>query len=250
MNSSICVLFKSRVVSRLPCMDDSYHPLRSRSSLGITRQRDRATFEEVDHQANAHILAAARRAGVSRFGFVSVARPELFRDCALVQARERFVAALLESDIEACVVRPTGFFNDMRDAFEMARKGRVFLIGDGNARINPIHGADLATVCVDALELRQSVSLAGGPDTFTWNQIAELAFRTLGTRTRVTHVPEWVVAAALPMVRLASRRAYDIASFVRRGLVNDVTAPERGHRHLSDFYQALARDAGSTEADA
>ncbi len=213
------------------------------SSLGITRQKDRVTFEQVDHQANLNVLGEAKRAGVRRFGFVSVVRPELFASSAMVQARERFVADLLSSGLEARLVRATGFFNDLREPFEMAEKGRVYLIGDGTARINPIHGADLARACADALEGGDEILSVGGPDTFTWNEIAALAFDALGRPARVTHVPGWMASSMLPLVRPFSRRAYDIASFVRTVSLHDITGQPCGTHHLGDFYRELAAQA-------
>jgi uncharacterized protein YbjT (DUF2867 family) len=212
------------------------------SSLGITRQTDRVTFMDVDYGANHRLLAEAEVSGVRRFGFVSVVRPELFTDSEMVAARERFVAELRASSIPSCVVRATGFFSDLREPLEMAKKGRVYLIGDGKARINPMHGEDLARASVDALESGSTERAVGGPQTFTWQEIAELAFRALGREPKITHVPEWVVKVALPPVRLFSRRTHAIARFVSRVAVNDVMAPEQGHHMLSQYYAELAKD--------
>jgi uncharacterized protein YbjT (DUF2867 family) len=56
------------------------------SSLGITRQTDRVSYEDVDYEANLNVLAEAQRAGVRRFGFISVVRPEVFAPSALARA--------------------------------------------------------------------------------------------------------------------------------------------------------------------
>ena len=55
-------------------------------------------------------------------------------------------------DVDYCIVRPNGFFSDMSEFFNMAKKGRVYLFGNGELRTNPIHGEDLAIVCVDAID--------------------------------------------------------------------------------------------------
>jgi len=36
----------------------------------------------------------------------------------------------------------------MADFLEMAKDGRVYLFGDGNLKLNPIHGEDLASEIV------------------------------------------------------------------------------------------------------
>lgn len=53
--------------------------------------------------------------------------------------------------MSSTVIRPTGFFNDTTAFSEMARRGRVWLIGDDQTHINPFHGADLAQVIAAAL---------------------------------------------------------------------------------------------------
>ena len=69
----------------------------------------------------------------------------------------------------------------MGEFFEMAKKGRVYLIGNGDNRVNPIHGADLAEACADAIEGRVHEIDVGGPQTMTWNDVAALAFEVLGS---------------------------------------------------------------------
>jgi hypothetical protein len=39
----------------------------------------------------------------------------------------------------------------MDEFYHMAVKGRIYLFGDGSYKSNPIHGEDLAQVCVDAI---------------------------------------------------------------------------------------------------
>ena len=46
--------------------------------------------------------------------------------------------------------------------------------------MNPIHGADLAQVCVDTLEGNVVEVEAGGPDIMTQGEAAQLAFEVAG----------------------------------------------------------------------
>lgn len=213
------------------------------SALGITRQTDKVTYEDIEYTANAHLLDEAIRSGVARFGVISVARVEAFRGLAITESRERFVSHLQQrstaGDIDATVVRATGFFSDMGDVFEMAEQGRIFLVGDGTCRVNPIHGTDLATACADALEQGQDEVSVGGPETFTWNEVATLAFDVTGKRERVARVPAWLIRWLLPVVRVFSQRAFDVGSFILRGATTNVTAPPTGTHTLRDHYEAL-----------
>ena len=59
----------------------------------------------------------------------------------------KLALAILSSvsvDELAQAVRPSGYFSDMGAVLDMARRGRVLLVGDGHNRFNPIHGRDLA----------------------------------------------------------------------------------------------------------
>ncbi|MFB6305592.1 MAG: SDR family NAD(P)-dependent oxidoreductase, partial [Flavobacteriales bacterium] len=74
------------------------------------------------------------------------------------------------------LICPTGFFSDMEEYFKMAQKGRAQLFGNGKFKINPIHGKDLAKICVDSIEKDKKVIEAGGPEIFTDKEIVEKAF--------------------------------------------------------------------------
>jgi uncharacterized protein YbjT (DUF2867 family) len=210
------------------------------SALGITRQTDKVTYEDVEYTANKQLLDEALRSGVQHFGVISVVNPAAFSGLSITTSRERFVAELQAASIVSSVVRSTGFFCDMKEVFDMAAKGRVWLIGDGRTQANPIHGADLATVCVDAM-LGQVAELAvGGPDTMTWNGIAQVAFEALERRPRVTHVPAWLPRLLLPFVGFFNRRASDVGSFIVRGSTLNTVAPASGGESLRSFYEELA----------
>lgn len=169
------------------------------SSIGVRSFRRRPSFCDVDLAANLNLVDAARREGVGRFAFVSVLNGDaLRRSNPLIDARESVVDRLRTSVPAAIVLRPTGFFNDIDAYFSMARRGRVWLIGNGATRINPIHGADLADLAADALcdPAPRPDYPVGGPQTFTQLEIAELAFSVLGVERRVGRVPAGLLDVA------------------------------------------------------
>src|SRR5579885_3064042 len=120
------------------------------SALGITRQSG-ASHMDVDYQGNKNLLHLALQASVRKFIYVHVFNASILQFLENVQAKQKFVDDLQGSGMAHTVLCPTGFFSDMTEFLQMAKKGRVYLIGDGISRINPIHGADLAKVCVDAI---------------------------------------------------------------------------------------------------
>jgi nucleoside-diphosphate-sugar epimerase len=86
--------------------------------------------------------------------------------------------------------------------FNMAKRGRVYLFGNGELRANPIHGEDLAIVCVDAIDKPDKEVEIGGPETLTQNEIASIAFDILGNKPKITYIPDWIRVAILKLVRL------------------------------------------------
>ena len=213
------------------------------SSVGITRQREGYTFRDVDYQGNVNILQEALRAGVHKFVFVSVFQAPRYEFLAGIKAREDFVRRLAASGLEYAVVRPTGYFSDMSEILRMAQRGRVYLVGNGESRMNPIHGADLAEVCADTAENDAREVPVGGPDVYTYNRVAGLAFAALGQSPRITHIPVALARLVVYALRPFSRQLSDLVAFFVTATHHDAVAPPYGQHHLADYYaELLARE--------
>jgi uncharacterized protein YbjT (DUF2867 family) len=209
------------------------------SSIGITRQKDGLTFRDVDYQGNVNLLEVALRASVKKFVYVSAFNGPRLRHLEIIDAHEAFVDVLEASGIDCVVLRPTGYFSDMGEVLEMARRGRVWLIGSGNSRVNPIHGADLAVACVDAIEGSDPEIDVGGPQTFTWNEVAALAFATLGKPEKTSHVPSWLMWSVVRLIGLFNRHQGDLLTFLTTMATTDVVAPAIGTHTLAAHYREL-----------
>lgn len=210
------------------------------SSVGLTRQRDGLAFRDVDYRGNLNLLEAARRSGVRKFVYVSVFNGPLLRHLDIVAAHEDFVDELRSCGMEYSVLRPTGYFSDLSEVFEMARKGRVYLIGRGENRVNPIHGADLAAVCADAIDGPQAEIDVGGPEVLTWRAIAETAFAALERRPRITRIPAWMLWSVVRPVRLFNRHLGELMAFFTTMATSDVVAPATGSHTLAAHFRRLA----------
>lgn len=211
------------------------------SSIGITRQKDGLTFMDVDYQGNVNLLEVALRASVRKFVYVSVFNGRRLRQLDIIDAHEAFVDVLRASGIDCAVLRPTGYFSDMGEVLEMARKGRVWLIGSGDNRVNPIDGADLAVACVDAIEGNDTEIDVGGPQTFSWNEVAALAFDILGRPERTAHVPTWLMWSVVRLIKLLNRHQGDLLAFFTTMATTDVVAPSIGTHTLEAHYRELGK---------
>ncbi|MDJ0794097.1 MAG: SDR family oxidoreductase [Woeseiaceae bacterium] len=212
------------------------------SSVGITRQKDGLTYKDVDYQANRNLLTAAEVSGVSRFVYVHVLNANKMKHVAAVRAKQAFVDELERSAVDRTVICPTGFFSDMEEFVAMARKGQVYLFGEGTNRINPIHGADLAEACVAALDGQKQRLDVGGPQTFTYREIAEMAFDVLDQPSKISCVPRGVVFAMVGLMRWVTPvKVYGPIEFMANVMTMDVVGEPCGTRRLADHFRDLIK---------
>lgn len=221
------------------------------SALGITRQRDGLTYQDVDYQANVNLLKEAEKAGVSQFGYIHVIHGDILADVSVgVAAKQAFVDELAKSAIRSTVVCPSGFFSDMQDFLDMAKGGRVYLFGDGHYRLNPIHGADLAKASADAMSATSTNSHeilpVGGPDVYTHTELATMALEVMDKPIRITYLWDWIrkmIQSCLPWVTPIS--VYGPAQFFLQAFAMDMIGECKGTHHLRDFWVAtLAEEKG------
>jgi uncharacterized protein YbjT (DUF2867 family) len=206
------------------------------SSIGITKQKDKVTFRDVDYQGNVNLLEAAKRVGVRKFIYVSVFNGPNLLHLDIVKAHEDFVDELKASGIDYAVLRPTGYFSDMSEFQKMAKKGRIYLIGGGSSKVNPIHGADLAVECVHALEGEEKEIDVGGPEVFTYREIAELAFQALGKPARISSVPIWVMKLVIVTTKIFNKHQGELLAFFTTAVTSNVVAPMTGTRSLATHF--------------
>ena len=214
------------------------------STVGITRQKDGLTYEQVDFQANKNLLDEALREGVRKFIYVSVFKGEAMRHIAIGAAKERFVDTLKASGLDYCIIRPSGFYSDMAFFFKMAKKD-IILFGKGQYAMNPIHGEDLAEVCVAQLERYEREVNVGGAEIFTQTEIARLAFEVLHKPANIIYLPDWVRRLILKMGKyLLPKSIYGAMEFVLTIMAMDVVAPMQVGKHrLKAFFESINSSA-------
>ena len=130
----------------------------------------------------------------------------------------------------------------------MAQKGRVWVFGNGEQALNPIHGEDLATVIVDAVQegpaaWAEGALEVGGPQELTMRGIGEIAFEALGKEPRISSVPMWLVGPlerVLP--RVTPQSVYGSIQFLLAASHLSMVAPAHGSHRLTDHYSQLAAD--------
>jgi uncharacterized protein YbjT (DUF2867 family) len=210
------------------------------STIGITRQNDGFTYMDVDYQANLNLLNEAKKAGVKKFIYISAFNADRLKHLKIAAAKEKFVDELKYSGMDYCIIRPNGFFSDMTEFLKMAKKGKAELFGDGNYKMNPIHGEDLAEICVNAIESNDNTIEIGGPEVFTHNEIVKLAANIIGKEVKISYMPEWVRRMILWSARtFTSTKKYGPMEFFFSVLAMDMVAPAYGKHTLSDYFNEM-----------
>ncbi len=209
------------------------------SCVGISRQRDGLTFEQVDYQCNQNLVDLCEASEVKRFVYVSMQGAENIMQLAITQAHEKVVAALKSSGMEYRIVRPCGYFSDMGVLYTMAKNGRAYLVGDGSNKMSPIHGRDLARVCVATAEGDELEVEAGGPDIMTQREAAELAFDVVGKPAKITVIPMWMARGLVRFIGLLSTQFGDLAEFIVTAGEIDGVGPKRGTTSLRKYFEDL-----------
>ena len=164
----------------------------------------------IDHQAHAHALVAAGRAGVSHMVLLSaicVQKPLL----AFQHAKLAFERELMGSGLDYSIVRPTAFFKSLSGQVDRVRRGKPFLVfGDGRlTACKPISDDDLAGYladCLDRDDRRNRVLPIGGPgDAITPRQQGDHLFALLGREPRFKHVPVALLDMIIKTLTIAGR---------------------------------------------
>lgn len=207
------------------------------STLGITKQKDGLTYMDVDFQGNMNLLENAKKNGVKKFIYVSALNGEKIKHLKIAQAKELFVDELIKSGLDYCILRPNGFFSDMTEFLKMAKKGTVNLFGDGSYKMNPIHGEDLASVCVEAIILKDKIVEVGGPEVLSHKEIAELAFNTLNKKPKIKYMPDWLRRLVIWVMKtFTSSKTYGPVEFFMTVLAMDMVAPIYGKHTLGSYF--------------
>lgn len=199
-------------------------------------------------QANLNLLQEAREAEVPRFVYLSVFSQQGRENTPFVRAHRRFEAALRASGLKFTVLRITETFASFDSMVELARKGRVPLIGRGHTRVNPIHPEDAARLCVSHAFEGPEVVDAGGPEVLTRREIARQVFSAIIRDP--DPVPSFILRLTGTLVRPLQSGAAHLLEFLPTVSGSDAIAPAHGQQPFADYLRTLRDSASRTISEA
>lgn len=209
------------------------------SSISLMGQSSSLTWHDVDYMGNVNILNEAIQANVQKFIFISVFNANSLMHVPIVKAHEDFAQVLANSAIPYTVIRPTGYFSDLGTFLEMAKSGRVYLLGDGTQQINPIHGADLAQVVLVSVSDHKTDINIGGAKTYKWDDIAKIAFEVARISPRITHIPIGLARLGVRVLKPLKKQTAQLMDFFVSSSALESIAPQTGSQDLKKHYEAL-----------
>jgi nucleoside-diphosphate-sugar epimerase len=129
----------------------------------------------------------------------------------------------------------------MTDFYKMAKKGKVYLFGDGKYQSNPIHGEDLAKVCVNAINRNEKETNVGGPEILTQEEIGKIAFDSLRKRSKIIYIPDWTRKLGLKVGKvLMSKYSYGPFEFFMHVMAMDMVGESYGNKNLYHYFKSLS----------
>jgi len=192
----------ARMASHLAGVDVLFNTYWVRFSHGQT------TFERAVQNTLA-LFEAARLAGVRRIVHTSITNPALDSPLPYFSGKARLEEALQSSGISYAILRPAVLFGRedilINNIAYFLRRFPLFVIpGTGEYRLQPIYVDDFAALAVRQAQREDDVLMdAVGPETFTFNELAGLLARAVGSRARLVHLSPalaWWMARALGVV--------------------------------------------------
>jgi uncharacterized protein YbjT (DUF2867 family) len=168
--------------------------------------------------ANRNLFAESVRARLKRIALISVAGAAHDHPAVMMRMKADAEDALRETGLPYLIVRPSGYFSDLWEGFEMCRRGIFLCLGNGEIRFNPISLRDLgdfvASQFLNSSDGNLTLSV-GGPQVLRMSDVAAISADILKRKVRVIHIPIWAGKAAVALIKPFSRNLWELGqSFV------------------------------------
>jgi uncharacterized protein YbjT (DUF2867 family) len=208
------------------------------SALGKSvspNDKSKPTFKQVDFDANKNILDEAIKAGIKKFVYISALHSEKYLHLEYFKVHHDFSELLIKSGIDYSIVKPPAIFSAFIDMIEMAKKGQLINIGQGDKKTNPIYEGDLAKITVDAINKQNSIIEAGGKIIYTRKQLNEIVQNEINNQRKLRTIPIGLFKGILPIIRLFSKNTFDKFAFFIEVMQHDTIAPQIGTMTFEDY---------------
>jgi NADH dehydrogenase len=203
--------------------------------VAVIRQQRDASFDQINRQGTANVLAAAKEAGsVRHFIHVSALGAANNPHYPYLYSKWQAEQEVMNSGLPYTIFRPSLIFGQGDEFINaLAALVRVFplvpVVGAGRNRLQPILVEDVARCLVlaaDRDDLKSKTIEIGGPQQLSYNQIVGLVAQTMGKRGVRFHVPVWLMRLNVWFMELLLPRPPITSEELRMLQVRNVTEVE------------------------
>lgn len=186
---------------------------------GVRVERTDNDHHRVDADGSIALFQAAKDRGVEHLVYISCAGVEHGGEVPAFTAKRAAEEALAASGLAHTILRPGLFVQNFADlARRVEKNGNVFLPGDPEVRVSPVHTRDVALMALAALDLpalRNQTVRVGGPESMTVGEAFTRMCRVNGLPEARWSLPPTALrvlgAVARPLGRRWKNRAEALA---------------------------------------
>ena len=177
--------------------------------VGIIRKSRNTTYDLINRQGVANVVAAAKEVRVKHFIQVSAIGATNNAGYPYLYSKWRGEQEVVNSGLPYTIIRPSIIFG-AGDEFLNTLAGLVRtapvvpVAGSGRNRFQPIAVEDMAkclTLAVDREDLKGKTVEIGGPGQLSYNEVISVIARTLSKRRLRFHVPLWLMYLATAIIQ-------------------------------------------------
>jgi nucleoside-diphosphate-sugar epimerase len=230
----------------------SYRNALASSDTVVHLAASMGTASPVEHvrinlEGTKQLLEECRRLGVERFVYVSTVAAKFkdISDYPYAQSKRAAEAAVRESGLTYCIVRPTliagrggGAWNRLQ---ALARRAVILLPGSGATLTQPVYVEDLVECLISVLHHASFWDEAfdiGGPERVTVEALVQAIHRHhTGRKGRIVHVP---VGLFLPVMRRVGRQSGRLRFFLEDGVAEPNPLLERHRSTMRGMEEMIA----------
>jgi uncharacterized protein YbjT (DUF2867 family) len=183
--------------------------------VAVIRQRKGATFDQINHQGTANVVAAAKQAGgVRHFVHVSAIGAANNRRYPYLYSKRQGEQEVINGGLPYTILRSSLMFGEGDEFINaLAALVKAFplvpVVGMGRNRLQPIAAKDVAKCIALTLardDLNGRTIEIGGPEQLSYNEIVGVVARTMGKRRLRVHIPVFLMRLNVALMELVLPR--------------------------------------------
>lgn len=203
--------------------------------VGIIRRRKNPSYDQINRQSVANVLAAAKESGgVKHFLLISALGAAETPSYPYLYSKWQGEQAVVNSGLPYTILQPSimfgpgdEFLNNVAALLQVCLL--VPVVGSGRNRLQPIAVEDMArciALSVDRASLKNKTIEMGGPKHVSYNEIVNLVGTTLGKRRIQFHVPVWFMYILTVAIQMLVPRAPVTTDQLRMLVLRNVAVPD------------------------